>query len=119
LSAQSNLSGLCRRLLAALSLMVVASLAASAPALAGRSGLQNANPADHSLLSGLRGLIEEEASQYPDTAAGDPGIKAAILAARLLVAAEPPRRARPPLADAAPPRTHAARAGLTRAPPPA
>jgi hypothetical protein len=116
LSAQSNLSGLCRRLLAALSLIVAASLAASALPLAGRSGLQNAASADHSLLAGLRGLIEEE-NQLADAAAGDPRLEAATPAAGLIVAAEPPASARPPLRDAAVPRTHAARAGLTRAPP--
>jgi hypothetical protein len=117
LSAQPNLSGLCRRLLAALSLMVAASLATSAPAFAGRSGLQSATPTDNTLLAGLRGLIEDEDAQQPDTAAGDPRIKAAILDARLVVAAEPPTNACSCLGAPAAPRTHAARAGLTRAPP--
>jgi hypothetical protein len=117
LSAQPNLSGLCRRLLAALSLVVATCLAASAPALAGRSGLQNAAPTDNALLAGLKGLIEDEEAPQSDTATGDPRIKATTWTARLIVAAEPPTSVRPPFDHSAAPRTHAARAGLTRAPP--
>jgi hypothetical protein len=118
LSAQPSLSVLCRRLLAALSLVAAATLAASAPGI-GRSGLQNATAADRTLLAGLRGLIEDEEPQHPDAPAGDPRIEAGTSVARLIVAIELLGHARPPLDVSSAPRTHAARAGLTRAPPPA
>jgi hypothetical protein len=117
LSAQPHVSVLCRRLLAALSLVVAATIAASAPGLGGRSGLQNVNPVDRTVLSGLRGLIEDGEPQHPDAASGDPRIKAQPPAAQRIVAPDPPRNRRPPLDVSGAPRTHAARAGLTRAPP--
>jgi hypothetical protein len=117
LSAQPNLSVLYRRLLAALSLVVAATLAASAPGFGGRSGLQNANAVDRTILSGLRGLIEDGEPQHPDAASGDPRIKARPSAAQRIVTPEPPRNGYPPVDVSGAPRTYAARAGLTRAPP--
>jgi hypothetical protein len=116
LSAQPNLSVLCRRLLAALSLVVAATLAASAPGFGGRPDLQNANAVDRTVLSGLGGLIEDERRQKPDTAAGGPRIEAETSVA-LLRAVEPAGNGRPPLHVSGAPATYAARAGLTRAPP--
>ena len=117
LSAQPKLGVLCKRLLAVLSLAVAATLAASAPGLANRSGLQNPVAPDRVLLSGLKGLIEDEEPQHPDAAASGPRSKSGTAVKHRTVAPEPPRTARPPLDFSGPPRTHAARAGLTRAPP--
>lgn len=117
MSAQPNLGVLCKRLLAVLSLAVAATLAASAPGLAGRSGLQNATAPDRAFLAGLKGLLEDEEPQQPDAAAGDPRRKAGTEVAHRTVAPEPPRTARAPLAGARAPRARSVRAGLTRAPP--
>jgi len=117
LSAQPNLGVLCKRLLAVLSLAVAATLAPSAPGLANRSGLQNPAAPDRALLSSLKGLIEDEEARQPDAAAGDPRSKSGTAVAHRTVAPAPPRTVRPRLDFSGPPRTHAARAGLTRAPP--
>jgi hypothetical protein len=117
LSAQPNFGVLCKRLLAVLSFALAATLAASAPALASRSGLQNATAPDRALLAGLKGLLEEEEPQHPDAAAGDPRHKAGIEANHRTVAPEPPRTAPPPLVVVRVSETRAVRAGLTRAPP--
>jgi hypothetical protein len=118
LSAQSNLGVLCKRLLAVLSVAVAATLAASAPGL-NRWGLQSAAKPDRVVVSGLKGLIEDEEPQHPDAAAGDPRSKAGSAVAHRTLAPAPSRTARPPLKTAGAPATHAVRAGLTRAPPPA
>lgn len=117
LSAQPNLGVLCKRLLAVLSLAVAATLAASAPGFTNRWGLQDATAPDRALLSGLKGLIEDEEPRHPDAAAGDPRGKTGTAVVHGTAAPAPPGTVRPPLDLSGPPRTHAARAGLTRAPP--
>jgi hypothetical protein len=118
LSAQPDIGGLCKRLLAALSLVVAATLGVSATGLAGGTRVQNADAVDRALLSGLKRLVEDERPRSPDAAAGDPRLETAPPVAHL-VAPEPLGSARPAFDVPGAPRTHAARAGLTRAPPPA
>jgi len=117
LSAQQNLSGICRRLLALLSLATAATLLLASPASAGRSGLQNACSPDRALLSGLGGLVEEAQRQPPDGAAGGLPTKAWHPAASVIAALQPDAGALAPVDSSGAPRTHPPRAGLTRAPP--
>jgi hypothetical protein len=117
LSAQQNLSGLCRRLLALLALAVAATLVVAPPGAAGASGLENASAPDRAPLTRLDGLIEDEERRSPDgTAGGAPG-KAWRPVAPPIAALQPPEPACEPVDASGAPRTHFARAGLTRAPP--
>ena len=117
LSAQQNLSGIGRRLLALLSLAAAATLLLASTGSAGRSGLQNACSPDRILLSGLGGLVEEAQRQPPDGAAGGTPAKARRPDASALATLQPDTGALAPVGSFGAPRTHAARAGLTRAPP--
>jgi hypothetical protein len=117
LSAQQNLSALCKRLLALLSLAAAATLVLAVPGSASRTGLQNADSPDRAILAGLQNLIEEAQRRSPDGAAGGAPVKAWRPAAPPLVAVQPIARARAPVDAAGVPRPHAARAGPTRAPP--
>jgi hypothetical protein len=116
LSAQQNLSGLCKRLLALLSLALAATLALASPGAAGRPGLQSASAPDRVVLTGLD-LLEETERQLSDGTAGGAPAKAWHPVACPIVAIQPADRVHAPLDASETPRTHAARAGLTRAPP--
>lgn len=119
MSAQHNLTALCKRLAAALSLVVAATLATSAPELAQRTGVGNAAAID-ALVADLGGLAEDEQGKYPDRAtAGDGRAKVRAPVAYLEIQNPPSKGARPVHAGSGVRRTHAARSGLTRAPPPA
>ena len=117
LSAQPDIRVLGRYLLAALSVVAAAILAAPAPGHAGRSSLHNPAAADRALASGVKGLFEDGEPRRLDAASGDPSIKLAAPALYLAVALRPARTARPSLDVVGAPATHAVRAGLTRAPP--
>jgi hypothetical protein len=117
LSAQQKFSASCKRLLAALSLAIAATLAASALESDSRSGPQSTARIDPGLLCDVDNLIEDEQRRYPDGAVGNPQIDASASVADLDLAAPLSKSARPPQYALGTRRTHRARSGLTRAPP--
>ncbi len=128
LNARHSFTLIWKRLVAALSLVAAAALAPAAPAAAvggagalgsraGSNGAAVANAAS-ALIATAAGLIEGQ--QAISTGASDDGAKAKAcgLAAKPEGTSRLPRVASTPLRAGAPCRqTHAARAGLTRAPP--
>ena len=115
---QQNAGVAWKRLFAAWALAVAATLAPWTSEPGSRvAAAKGASTIDPALVADLGDLIEDQQRKFPDVGAGDRQAKAVIRVAGLQAAAPPPENAGPSLTAGGVLRTHAARSGLTRAPP--
>lgn len=128
LTAPHSLKLFWKRVVAALSLLAAAALGPTAPAPVNGAGVGGSRAgngpavanAANALVAGMAaGLVEGGELKLRTDASGDAQAKAYVPPARVEVPVLRPQAASPAPHVGGPPRTHACRSGLTRAPPPA
>jgi hypothetical protein len=125
LTAPPRLRLFWKRVVAALSLIAAAALGPTPPAPVHGAGVTGSRAgsspalanAASALMANVAALVEGGQQKLSPDASGDAQAKAYIAPARHLIAALRPEAASPAPPAREPPRAHAPRSGLTRAPP--
>ena len=125
LTAPPGLRLFWKRVVAALSLIAAAALGPTAPAPVNGAGVNGARAGNgpalansaSALMANVAALVEGGQQKLNPDTSGDAQAKAYIPPTRHLIAALRPEAASPAPPACEPPRAHAPRSGLTRAPP--